>query len=489
MSGRTAFFKILSISLTVAACSPVGRSASQIAEQSLGAVGCKTAENEIWSSLQDVADKMETYPSAADLEAALRDVGLKRGLDGKAFETYVAAFLAYYETTTEGIRRFFAPTDTAGWKKALAEMELGVETTPLHKELKTEISERLKNLKAAEKELDPTCPNPEGENPDPQPPVPQGTIWEALRATENPEVSGIFKTLATAYQSCDVLALKPVSASTPAVQGITVIGNHPAGGLKREISSLAQVNATHYYIHGQRLAKNSCFEVRNSPLIYDFGGKPYTAATNPKELNMFKNGGSGTSVLGIDCSAFVFSSLALAGLKVDPSKTLKADLVHGIGSSAFKEPQSNGLKCLQKISVSATKTIEPGDIIAINGHVQIIDKVGADPFGLNAIQSVNDCNSSKISYTKFDFVVAQSSPSKGGIGINRFQARDYLAESSTFRDGVTRYAIAACKAKFGAASTIDSPSLSIVRHKRSADCQAAPLISTFESCVDSCRPL
>lgn len=480
---------LLSICSTLAACQPAGKAASTVADRSLAAVGCKASQSELWSSLQSVVDEGEGYPEAAELREALIQVGTRRGLSGQAFERYIKAFIDNYLVTIEGIRAGMAPETTAQWKKALAEMEVGVRVTAVHDELQTRIEQSLKALQAAEKDLPVTC-EAVVEPMAPGPALP-GTIWEQLKSAQNPEVSGILKTFATAYQSCDVLKLPAMSASTPSAQGIKIVGDHPAGGKKREISNLALLNSTHYYIHNQRLAKNTCVEVRNSPMIYDFGGKPYTVAAKPSELNMFKNGGSGTNVLGIDCSAFVFSSLALAGLKMDPSasKPLKADLVHGIGSSAYKDPQNNGLKCLAKITVSKTKTIEPGDIIAINGHVNIIDKVGSDPFGLNKITKVSDCTSAKLPSSQFDFVIAQSSPSKGGIGINRYQARDYLNESSTFKTGLTAYAIAACKAKFGTSATINSPNLSVVRHKRTKDCQAPALVSTNMGCVDSCRPL
>lgn len=129
----------------------------------------------------------------------------------------------------------------------------------------------------------------------------------------------------------------------------------------------------------------------------------------------------------------------------------------------------------------------PGDIIAINGHVNIIDAVGADPFGLNRATSVADCTTTRLTSSGFDFVIAQSSPSKGGIGINRYLAKDYLNESSTYKTGLTAYAVAACKAKFSASATVSSPNLSIVRHRRTAECKAEPLVSRNMECVDSCR--
>jgi hypothetical protein len=479
------FSAILSISLSIAACAP-GKPAKHVAEQSLSSIGCKTSQSEIWSAFQSLVDEQIQFPSATQLRNALLQSDVAEQFEAKAFARYVDAFIEYYQVTIGGIESSMAPMDQSAWKKALAEMEIGIRVTEVHSALHDKVQAALNKLESAESDLNGSCSQPDPAQP---PPIKEaGTIWERLRS-ENPEVAGILRTFATAYQSCDVLHLPAMSAATASAQGISIVGDHPAGGKKREISNRALLNSTHYYIHNQRLAKNTCFEVRNSPMIYDFGGKPNTVAAVPNELNMFKDGGSGTSVLGIDCSAFVFSALALAGLKMDPDpkKVLKADLVHGIGSSAYKEPQSNGLRCLDKIKVTKTVSIAPGDIIAINGHVNIVDSTGPDPFGLARAAGAADCTSAKLTSSGFDFVIAQSSPSKGGIGINRYRAKDYLNESSTYRTGLTAYAVAACKAKFGGNATVDSPNLSVIRHRRTPECMAPRLVSRNMDCVDSCN--
>lgn len=476
-------------SLTVSGCGSGFQAAKTIASQSLDGIGCPTSQSKMWDSFHTIVEQQISLPDSQSLRQALLEAGEQKNLSGPQFEAYVDAFIEHYTTTVQGIEERVNPQDILTWKKALAEAEVGVRITSEQSEFQDRVQKTLSELAERERQLQAACANPEPP-PSTNPPAPAGTIWEQLKSAQ-PEVTGILKTFATAYQSCDVLALQPMTASTPSVQGIVITGDHPAGGKRRDISSVAQVNSSHYYINGQRLAKNSCFEVRNSPLIYDFGGKPFTTASQPQVLDMFKNGGSGTSVLGIDCSAFVFTSLALAGLKMDPDpqKVLKADLVHGIPSTAFKEPQSNGLRCMAKISVTANQSILPGDIIAISGHVNIVDQVGKDPFGIARAKSLSECTATTLSYTGFDFVIAQSSPSKGGIGINRYLAKNYLAESSTYRNGLTQYAIAACRARFGGSATVNSPSLSVVRHKRTPECRATPLTANRQDCVDSCRAL
>ena len=486
----------MSASLTLTAC---GRgnapAAQQVAQASMKAVGCKVSQSEMWNGLQSIAESGGAFPSAAEVRASITASGQTRGLSGPKFDAYVDAFVSNYDLTITGIQSKLSPGDVEGWKKALAEMEAGVHPTDLHAELDAQIEASLKTLTASERALGVDCPVTETAyvDPDDQHALAKvttyATLWEQLKATQVPEIYGARRVLATAYQSCDVMKLQPMTESTPNVAGIKVVGRHPSGGNRRQIASLPQLVGSDYYIKGQTLAKNSCFEVRNSPLIYDFGGKPYTSSQNTKVLDMFKNAGTGEAVLGIDCSAYVFSSLMAAGLKTDPSREMKGSLVLAYGSGAFKEPQSNNMKCLQKISVTKTASIAAGDIVAINGHVVMIDEVGADPFGLKKITKSADCTTAKLSAKNFDFVIAQSSPSKSGIGINRFAARDYLDTSTTIKLGLQAYAVAACRAQYGLAANLNSPSLSVVRHKRTAECKMAPLELAKQECTDSCRPL
>ncbi len=51
-----------------------------------------------------------------------------------------------------------------------------------------------------------------------------------------------------------------------------------------------------------------------------------------------------------------------------------------------------------------------GDIVAVYGHVLLIDKVGADPFG-SRLSATKESDCSEVSSNNFDFVVAQSGSS------------------------------------------------------------------------------
>ena len=110
-----------------------------------------------------------------------------------------------------------------------------------------------------------------------------------------------------------------VPYNTPDIKGIVETSWHGIGdGIRRNISSIERVNATHYYL--KRLQKTSsyqgCPNIFKTPLIFDFGGKPYLTSEPYSQVNLFKNYGSGTSALGVDCSGFVVAALATAGLRV-----------------------------------------------------------------------------------------------------------------------------------------------------------------------------
>lgn len=479
---QTARALLCIVSLSLAACGGMGQSSQRVAEQAITSIGCKSLQSDTWNSLQGLAED-GSFPTSDELRAALIAVGAKHQLDGAAFLRYVDAFSDHYALTVEEIRDSFNPQDPLAWKKFLAEMEIGIRTTDVHAKAVDRIAQSQAKLDAADAALNKSCEQQNNGN------VlhPTVDLWNQLKST--PEVYGARKTLAVAYQSCEAAQIEPMTSKTPAVQGIVDLGDRGDGGHTRKIGNLAALINSDYYIKDLKPGKGTCFDVRKDPPIYNYGGKPYTTSKNPALLDLFTRVSTGGPTLGIDCSGYVFSALAVAGLKLhpDPKKILKADLVWGIGSNAFKEPQSNGLACLQKIGFTKTESILPGDIAAINGHVVMIESVGADPLAIGGITSVDKCTSANINPSKFDFVIAQSSPIKNGIGISRIRAADYMPESATIRNGLIRYAVAACRVKFGLPSLLVSTDFSIVRHSKTPECMApAPLELANAQCVAEC---
>ncbi len=301
-------------------------------------------------------------------------------------------------------------------------------------------------------------------------------------------VYGARKVLATAYQSCEANELPPVSSRTPDAEGISKVGMHPDGiGFKREITDLVALQRTHFYL--QTLPPSQgCFDVSSNPLIYDYGGKPFTTSAPDSSLDLFRNMGTGTAVLGVDCSGYVFSAIASAGLKLDPTKKMKAVFVHGISARMYMNPESNGLPCFEKVKMGSGGTLKAGDVVALPGHVFIVESVGSDPFDLASIRTIDQCET--IEARDFDFVIAQSSPNKNGMGINKYEGADYLAEQPNVRQGFEAIARQACYAKFqGRDVLMTAADFQIVRHKGTAACLDKPLQLAGESCVKSCRSL
>lgn len=312
---------------------------------------------------------------------------------------------------------------------------------------------------------------------------------QALARGEPLAVFGGRWAFATSYQSCQSVQLPTMNDQTPDLEGIKITGTHSDGvGSKRVIASLPSVQQSHYYIKDTSSYGQGCFNVKSNPLIYDYGGKPYATTASNAAIDMFKNNGSGTSVLGIDCSGYVYSSMATAGLRLKAGRALKASDSWAWGSSSYLEPEKNGLTCLSKITIRANESLKAGDIVAVRGHVLLIDKASADPFGIAAARSEADCNN--ITTDQFNFSVAQSSPSKNGIGLNIYEARNYLPTSEKMSAGLLKYAQYACLAKVtGRTYTPSIGTLSVVRHRGTSECMAPRVKMARESCIQTCNTL
>jgi cell wall-associated NlpC family hydrolase len=371
----------------------------------------------------------------------------------------------------------------------LSSLELGDQTTAEKSDLQKQISETIAEIESISQGANSGCTPGGGNSGDANPgdtPINQNYL-QYLKAHVPAAVFGAWKTMATAYQSCEAPFLNPVTSATSRVQGIVITGKAPDGiGSTRQISSVSEVNSTHYYIKGFHLRGAACFNVSQNPLIYDYGGRPEVTAAADSKFDFFTNAGSGTGVLGIDCSGFIYTSLAAAGLKVKKSGRLKAIGVLGISSNMLFDPQANGLTCLDEINFLQPKNIQPGDLLVEHGHVVMIDRVGVDPFGLSQMANINDCTPGKINIANFDFVINQSSPVNGGLGMNRYLASDYFRQNQTMGLGLQNYAASLCLVKFGASAQFLSTSIAIVRHSSDSLCVDLPVALNKEECLNSC---
>lgn len=304
-------------------------------------------------------------------------------------------------------------------------------------------------------------------------------VWAA-----HPAVVGARKAMATAYQSCQSLRLPAMTQDTLDVEGVEEIGNYPGSwtGHYYAITDQAALARTHYYIRDFQQAPG-CVDVKKYSMIYDFGGKPHTTADANSVLNYWKNNNDGSKGLGIDCSGYVFTSLAVSGLRLKAGKVMKASEVGNYPARSYMDPASSGFTCLAKPKMGKKGWIQAGDILSSKYHVGMVERVGADPFG---ILKNKNCN---ISYRDFDFVIAQSSPEQNTIGINKYEAKEYLApfDKFLFRNGLEAYAREACEAYYANQEVVtSSSSFSIVRHKLTPECVQPVIKLEAESCVATC---
>ncbi len=480
-------------------------------------VGCKSFTDKVWTQFYKSAVEQSSLPDAESVSELVTKKLQDRNLTAaqkEKLESLSKALYDFYYLVAEEAKNVYGVYDNATLLKSIAAIELDdnstVESTNLNRLVRSKLSE----IQTLSSELSINCATGEGdndnnknENENPEappltespvelpPPTEQNPdhpvqtkptrLIDEMRARLNAPVFGAMKVVGVLYQSCEAVQLDAMNADTESAQGITRTGTHPDGiGGRRYVTDLQALLKTHHYLKNHRQPSSvSCFDVTQNPPIYDYGGKPNTDADR---LNFFKNAGSGTTVLGTDCSGFVFSSLAAAGLKIKSGVPLRPQHVHNIGSRQFRDPIGSKMDCIAPITVTASEALRPGDIVAINGHVLMVDDLGSDPFGLKNITDVKQCKSSNISYRNFTFNILQSSPSKGGHGVNRYKVADYLAGTGTIRDGLEDYALEACFAKFGEPRTPKVSTLSIVRHTGTSECIAPEVALQNQSCFESC---
>ncbi len=477
--------------LSLAGCiNATESSIDNLSKQTIEEMSCADFKGTLWDSVKRVVQETQKVPTAFEMS-----VSLKKQLQ-KFAETHPEISQDKINNLSLSLNELFKAIleEAPNGEKAdtpekvlmiLAAIDVGDKSTVFREYMVEKTKKLFSQVNAHIQTMNLSCPKT---------PVKEAPMsyerhqLEALQAGLTMPVFGARWAFMTAYQSCQAVRLPAMTTQTPDVKGISIVGKHTDGvGSKRTISSLLDVQATHYYIKDQRTFSTDCYNVRKSPLIYDYGGKPYATTDLNSSLDLFKNNGDGTSALGIDCSGFVFSAMAAGGLKMQAGRPLKASDSWAWGSYSYLDPEKNGLTCLSKITVSPDRSLLAGDIVAIAGHVFMIDEVGRDPFGLDNINRMADC--SKVSSNDFDFTIIQSSNSKNGIGINRYRGSDYLREvGDTIRSGMEKYAEYACQSRFNYKTIRPNVSgLSIVRHIGTPECLANRVKFEKEECVQECR--
>lgn len=515
------FGNILTRSVTVAIVTPLAialtscsggfsTASNSIVDKVDEELGCKGFEDRLWTAFTAYIESTGHPPSADELEKSLREKlprskrlsGLSEKNRGQLIDitkrlTNVVArqndSLVSKKTAEENLAAdsTISGADRELWLERVAQLEIGDRTTLEKSQDVDEARKLVAELNALAKDsgvIDVACVTPPDDPVPTPPPGEKGGLLEQWRMNKAAPVYGGLKTIGVAYQSCAAGDHQPLGKETDNIEGIEIVGQHSSGtGFKREIKDLKRFVASHPYLRTYSRPLPSCHDVLRAPPIYDYGGKPFTTTADEKLVDLFKNAGSGSKELGIDCSAFVYTAYGVSGLKLKKETSLKASLIKGVSSSMMADPQANGLSCLDHARFTKDSSLAAGDIIAIKGHVIMVEDVERDPFGVADIDNMSDCTLKNMDVANFRFTLFQSSPSKGGIGINRMRARDYLTNSSTMGAGLREHAVNACKARFGS-STVSSRSskTSIVRHSGTPQCRETSLNLAKEECLSSC---
>lgn len=476
---------LLLASCSMYSCAPGHATSIENASQNISSnLGCKDVKSKVFDSFYEMVDQDHFVPNADELKSSL-DKKVDEMTKSKKISDVDAGQIAQLKTElhnlveamlSEADRNPHLTAKDLIQKLIAYEMEDQSDINTINSSQK--IAGAATKVKALGQAMQLACAGP----------VDSGTGLNSTATT--PAASpgkvskGIDMVFATAYQSCRVLDLPAMDRSTASVVGITRVGTHADGiGGKREVTNLSSVQKSHYYINGIA-TESQCAPVRNNPLIYDYGGEP---AISKNTISFQTDAGSGTKALGVDCSAYVSSTIAVAGLRYKPELANKPIFIRQT-SSSFISAAKSGFTCFENVTVSPTSTVKPGDIIGVSGHVVAIDKVGADPFGLSLVKSVSEC--SNLDYRNFDITITQSSPSKNGIGINKYILKDYLLESGP--SGKMTVAFVgmgqqACLAKFQNKSIKPASSAwGFLRHKGTPECLAPRVSMVGESCTQKC---
>ena len=504
--------KIKTISVLVAlgllpACAPQSHAQNNpalqtVAAQAIQSFSCKDADREtqLWDGLKSYLIEQKALPSAMEMTAALQlqvqSLAQTSGaLNAQDIAIITQSWQALVQTLLDEASRGEKVETPQQLLMLLSAIDVGDRTTPFRSYLQDKVTTEFAQLKQVMAKYDLPCTAEKEKFAAKVETTASDADYESLKQQAlNAGVPlssfGDRWVFATTYQSCQSEQLPAMTTQTPIAEGIKIVGTAPDGvGKRRIISSLPELQKTDYYIKQEIRKADGCYDVSQKPLIYNYGGKPYATTAADSTLDLFTPNGNGQpGVLGIDCSGYVFSSMAAAGLRLKVGRALKASDALAWGSTAYLEPQKNGLTCLDKITVTPTDSLHAGDIVAVNGHVLLIDKAGTDPLGVEKAGKQSDC--AKLSSDDFDFVIAQSSNSKNGIGINYFEAKDFLPTDSEMKTGLQKYAYYACLARFqGKSSTPSLGTLSVVRHKGTAECLAPRVKLAHESCIQSCSTL
>ncbi|MBC7466424.1 MAG: hypothetical protein H7256_10565, partial [Bdellovibrio sp.] len=320
-------------------------------------LGCTNVQSKVFDSFYALIDQEQYIPSAetlnASLDAKLDEIVSHKNLTSDQVENIAALKTELHKLVQVMLSEASENSQLTAKEQIqkLIEYEMGDQSDAATIKATQKIANTADKVKTLSQNLDMACA------PSTSADTANSNLTQASLPTGK-MTSGINMVFATAYQSCRVLDLPPVERSTASVVGITRVGTHEDGiGGKREVTDLSSVQKTHYYINGIA-TESQCFSVRNNPLIYDYGGSPSVSGTT---INFQKNAGSGTNALGVDCSAYVSSAIAVGGLRYKPAVDNKPIFIRQT-SSKFIDAAKSGFTCFDNVTVTPTSSVKAGDI-------------------------------------------------------------------------------------------------------------------------------
>lgn len=499
------YFQFLFFLIILSACAPLNlsdgtnntsTSSTSVYKPTLGALfertGCQDFRTYVWNYIYNISSDKNKKPIsyyAMKEQIATRLSSLTKDASREDINRFALQLVFLYALVSEFLQQNEEEDNTT----TLVQFEHGVVHQD-YEEFAEKMETTVSQLEQTAKEFNKSCPentdHSGGTNHNDNQYAHVKWFFNMKRQT-HPLVYGAKKVMSTAYQSCSVLDL-PLMNNEQKTQGVQVQSRHPSNrGYLRNISNLNQVNGSHYYLSRIYIPTHTqCLNVHASPLLYDYGGKP---STSMDSINLFQNSGSGSrQMLGVDCSGFVATAMAAAGLRLKQRMFIRPIHVKGISAWMLKNADRNERSCLEKQDISTRNPLQPGDIIASDNHVAIVDMVdeNEDSFSITGIQSSSDCHSSKIRLNRLNFSIIQSSAHNNSVGINRMHIAESLnSMDSNFVRGLKRVASRACYKMFGMETHTDINEIAILRHTiHEPSCRDREIYLERQECLQSCEP-
>lgn len=312
-------------------------------------------------------------------------------------------------------------------------------------------------------------------------------------------LEGALRILASKYQTCQILDNVAGSSTfygkSPKVLLNWMYKKPPLYPLPKELGCIDSTKLKEK-VTCRHLSEDNCEAVKTTPLDYVQGWR----------INQIKDGIMMVHEAASDCSSFVSSAMMASGLKMNFSSN-KSDFTETTRTIAGD--YKNGSSCFERQKTQDIKNlISSGEILndSSGGHVVMIDKLGPDPLGVEAIydkvvaktltkkEALKQCETLGLSAMHLG-IIHSTSNKTSGQGIMRESAN--VISSGVAKKILIGYARGACAhfvSNYPAQKEFDSAegiceTCTILKHKglREPACvlEKRPAIQG-EGCINEC---